>query len=107
MNIFYLDNDGEYQSSTNSTIIKIEDMLQRIQTFQGEQSFNASNGIDYLSIFNKRALLKPQLESIIALFDKYFQEITYLITDTSNDTISISIRFTLFNGDIATRDFIV
>ena len=107
LNIFYMDNNGDFQSSENSTIIKVEDMLQRLQTFKGEQSFNAGNGIDYISVFNKRALLKPQIETITSQYAQYFQEIAYTIGEAINNSISISLRIVLFNGDVAMRTFVI
>ena len=107
MNIFYLNNDGNFQSSENSTVIKLEDMLQRLQTFTNEQSFNVANGIDYIGVFNKRSLLKPQIENIINQYTQYFQDITYLIENTSNNSISIALKVLLFSGDVAMRSFSV
>jgi hypothetical protein len=105
--IWYEDNSGVFQSTTNSTVIKIEDMLQRLQTFKGEQAFNANNGIDYVAVFNKQAFLSPQIDAIISEYQPYFQSITYTYTLNADDTITVSLVIVTFAGDIETRDIIV
>lgn len=82
-------------------------MLQRLQTFKQEQSFNADNGIDYIGVFNKRSLLKPQIETIINDYVEYFQQIDYVINEISNDSLSITLNVFLFNGDVATHTLVV
>ena len=106
-NIFYLDNSNNFQITTNSTDIKIEDMLQRLQTFKGEQGFNATNGIDYIAIFNKQSFLNPQIEAIISQYQQYFQAIDYTIGNVINGTITINMTIVLFSGDVVARTIIV
>ena len=106
-NIVYLNNDGVFTYTNNSSLIKIEDMLQRLQTWKNEQSFNANNGVDYLGVFNKQSLLKPQLDSIISEYLSYFQTITYDVVQTSAEHVSIPMRITLLNGNVAMNTFVV
>ena len=106
-NIVYMNTDGDFLYSENSTVIKINEMLQRLQTWKNEVSFDANNGIDYLGVFNKQSLLKPQLDSIISEYLPYFQSITYEITQPLVEQLSIAMRITLLNGDVALNTFVV
>ena len=103
--IWYLDNNGVFQSSENSTIIQLYDMLQRIQTFKGEQSFNASNGVDYLAVFNRQAFLKPQIEAIQADYTPYFNISNEIITTQEKATVNMLVTFQ--NGQTATLTAII
>lgn len=103
-NIWYLDNNGEFQSTEVSTYIQLEDMLQRMQTFKGEQSFNANNGVDYISVFNRKAFLTPQLNAIASLYNQYFRDITIVQIPTGNpDQIQENINVTLFSGEVQSQ----
>jgi hypothetical protein len=83
-------------------------MLQIMQTFKGEQSFNANNGVDYLSVFNRQAFLKPQLDSIAAQFNQYFRDITITqITLANSQQIQENIEITLFSGSVENRLILV
>ena len=99
MNIWYVDGNGEFQTTDNSTLIKLYDMLQRLQTFKGEQTFNVLNGVDYFSVFNRQSFLKPQIEAIEADYTQFFRDITndYVL---GNENVQVNIRVTLPSGSI-------
>ena len=52
MSLYYLNNDNEWASTDNSTIIKVEEMLQRMQTWRSERAFNVNDGVDYLGVLS-------------------------------------------------------
>ncbi len=105
-NIWYVDSNGGFQSSENSSVISLYDMLQRLQTFKGEQSFNAQNGIDYFSVFNRQAFLKPQIEAIQNEYIQYFRDITneYVY---SRESITVNMRVTFNSGAVEDLSVII
>lgn len=106
MSIYYLTNDNEWESTNNSSLIRVEEMLQRMQTWRGEKSFNANDGVDYLNVLNKQAFLKPQLEAIAADYAIYFETtITEITTDGEN--IAVKLRIVLKSGNAVARTLIV
>ena len=104
--IWYLDNNSEFQSSDNSTIIQLYDMLQRIQTFKGEQSFNASNGVDYFAVFNRQAFLKPAIEAIQADYAPYFRSITNEYVNSQEST-TVNMQVVLPNGSVTNLSAVI
>ena len=107
MNNWYLDNDNLWKKTDNTIYIKIQNLLQRLQTFSGEQSFNFENGIDYISVFNKQSLLKPQLENIISEYSQYFKNVEYEVLNPTETTILVNLTITLFNDDVVNESFTV
>jgi len=106
MNIWYLNNNNEFVSTSNSTLINLYDMLQRLQTFKGEQSFNALNGVDYFSVFNRQSFLKPQIETIEKDYSRYFRDIENVFI-ASQESIRTDIRVTLLDGSTANLNAII
>jgi hypothetical protein len=101
--IYFLNNENQWTSTDNSVMIKVEEMFQRILTWRGEKSFDASDGVDYLSVLNKQAFLKPQVEDIT---DQYAQYFDVEIEDTSvsgSDVIAIKITVILKSGQTIAR----
>lgn len=86
-NIWFLSTEtGEWTSSEDSITIKFHEMIQRMQTWENEKPFNAEDGIDYLSVFNRQKFLVPELEDIASEYYEYFDSIT--IEDVSDVTIN-------------------
>lgn len=100
MSIYYLDNNNAWASTSNSTLMKVEEMLQRMQTWKSERDFNANDGIDYLNVLAKRAFIKPQIEAIAADYSVYFDTI---IDDvfSNGENIEVKLSIVLQSGVIA------
>ena len=99
MSLYYLNNDNEWASTDNSTIIKVEEMLQRMQTWKSERAFNVNDGVDYLGVLSKRAFLKPQLETIAADYSNYF-ETTIEDISSNGENIAVKLSIVLQSGVI-------
>ena len=102
MSIYFLNNENEWGSTDNSTMIKVEEMLQRMQTWRGEKSFNVNDGVDYMSVLNGQSLLKPQLEDIADQYAQYFNGITITV-ETSDENIVVKLRIVLKSGQAIAR----
>jgi hypothetical protein len=100
---WYLDETGTWKSTTNSTLMKIEEMLQRIQTWKGEKPYDADDGVDYEAVFNKQEFLIPQLETISQDYLSYFNSITFTDITTDKNTITINVSIILLTGNTLTR----
>lgn len=96
--IWYLDNSGTPQSTNNSIEIIINELLQRILTWQGEKPFDASDGVDYEAVLNQQAFLKPQIEQIISDYNQYFTSVLVSDPIVNGDKVSINITIQLKNG---------
>ena len=105
--IWYLNDNAEWVSTDNSTAIKIEEMLQRLQSWKGEKSFDAGDGVDYLSIFNKTAFLIPQLETIAEQYADFFQSVTFTDYTATPETIAINISIVLLSGNTVSRNILI
>lgn len=100
--IYFLNNENEWSSTDNSIMIKVEEMLQRMQTWKGEKSFNVNDGVDYLAVLNGQALLKPQLEDIADQYSQYFNSITIEV-ETGGENIAVKLRIVLKSGQAVAR----
>jgi hypothetical protein len=100
--IYFLNNENEWSSTDNSVMIKVEEMLQRMQTWRGEKSFNVNDGVDYLAVLNGQALLKPQLEDIADQYAQYFNSITIEV-ETGGENIAVKLRIVLKSGQVVAR----
>lgn len=101
MSIYYLDNDNEWASTDNSTLMKVEEMLQVMQTWKNEREFSVNSGVDYKSVLAKQAMLKPQLEAISENYASYFSTIIDTIT-YNGENIEVPLRIVLKSG-VVTR----
>ena len=102
MSIYYLDNDNEWASTNNSSLIKVEEMLQRMQTWKGEKSFNANDGVNYLGVLNRQDFLKPQLENIAADYSIYF-DTTIQSVEIIDENIAVELLIVLKSGQAIAR----
>lgn len=100
MSIYYLNNNNQWASTSNSTLMKVEEMLQRMQTWKTERDFNANDGVDYLGVLAKQAFLKPQLEAIAADYAVYYDTIIEDIT-SNGENIEVKLSIVLQSGVIA------
>lgn len=100
MSIYYLTNASEWASTDNSTLMKVEEMLQRMQTWRNEREFSATDGVDYLAVFSKQAFLIPQLEAIAEDYVQYFDTTIYEVTSL-NENIEVKLRIMLQSGVLA------
>lgn len=99
-NIWYISAEsGEWESSEDSINIKFHTMLHRMQTWLGEKPFNANDGIDYLAVFNRQALLIPGLEDIAADYYEYFDSITITLVSATASIITVKIEAVLLTGN--------
>lgn len=106
MSIYFLNNENGWSSTDNSTMIKVEEMLQRMQSWRGEKSFNVNDGVDYMSVLNGQALLKPQLEDIADQYAQYFNDITIEV-EKQNENIAVKLRIVLKSGQAVARTLYV
>lgn len=105
--IFYLDNNNKWKVSNNSTVSRVEDFFQRIQTFKYEQPFNQNNGIDYIAVFNNQADIESQLDEIIQEFKPYFQDITYNEPEQTGERLNIKMNIILKSGETISRELLI
>lgn len=103
MSIYFLNNDNEWAATDNSAMIKVEEMIQRMLTWRGEKSFDATDGVDYLAVLNKQALLKPQLEDIADLYAQYFDVTIVDATSRNAENIAIQLQIVLKSGQAIAR----
>lgn len=105
--IYFLNNENEWGSTDNSVMIKVEEMLQRMQTWRGEKSFNVNDGVDYIAVLNGQALLKPQLEDIADQYAQYFNSITIVVrimdTPSNGKNIASDVQIVLKSGQAVAR----
>ena len=106
MSIYYLTNSNEWSSTDNSSLVRVEEMLQRMQTWKGEKSFNTNDGVNYLGVLNKQDFLKPQLEKIAADYVTYFSTTIESIT-TSGETIAVKLSIVLKSGTVIAETLVV
>ena len=102
MSIYFLNNENEWSSTDNSTMIKVEEMLQRMQTWKGEKSFNVNDGVDYMAVLNGQALLQPQLEDIADQYSQYFNSVTIEV-ESGGENIAVKLRIVLKSGQAVAR----
>ena len=98
--IYYLTNANEWASTDNSTLMKVEEMLQRMQTWKNEREFAANDGPDYLAVFAKQAFLTPQLETIAEDYVQYFDTVVDTVTPIG-ENIEVQLRIMLQSGVLA------
>jgi hypothetical protein len=104
---WYLDETGAWQSTTNSTLIKIEEMLQRFQTWKGEKPYDAADGVDYEAVLNKQEFLIPQLETISQEYASYFTSVTFNDVTSDKNTIEINVSIVLLTGNTLNRSILI
>lgn len=97
MSIYYLTNDNEWAAQANSTLMKVEEMLQRMQTWKGEREFGANDGVDYQGVLAKQAFLRPALEAIADDYAIYFETIIDSVT-SNGENIEINLSIMLQSG---------
>lgn len=97
MSIYYLANNNTWESTDNSTLMKIEEMLQRMQTWKNERPFNANDGVDYLGVLAKTSFLKPQLEAIAADYAVFF-DTTIEDISANGENIAVKLSIVLQSG---------
>ena len=102
MSIYFLNNENEWSSTDNSAMIKVEEMLQRMQTWRGEKSFNVNDGVDYMAVLNGQALLKPQLEDIADQYSQYFNSISIEV-EKGGENIAVKLQIVLKSGQVVAR----
>ena len=102
MSIYFLNNENEWSSTDNSAMIKVEEMLQRMQTWRGEKSFNVNDGVDYMAVLNGQALLKPQLEDIADQYSQYFNSISIEV-EKGGENIAVKLQIVLKSGQSVAR----
>lgn len=106
MSIFYLNNANEWETSDNSTIMKLQEMLQRLQTFQGEKPFFTNDGIDYLGVFNGQVILELAIDEIVSEYLQFFENINYEIVEDKG-TVSIKMMITFKEMDKGSLNFVL
>ncbi len=104
MSIYFLNNNNAWASTDNSAMIKVEEMLQRILTWRGEKSFDANDGIDYLSVLSKQALLVPQIEDISDQYTQFFDTTVVNTTAINSESIAIKLQIVLKSGQAIARE---
>ena len=102
MSIYFLNNENEWSSTDNSAMIQVEEMLQRMQTWRGEKSFNVNDGVDYMAVLNGQALLKPQLEDIADQYSQYFNSISIEVEE-GGENIAVKLQIVLKSGQSVAR----
>lgn len=100
MSIYYLDNLNAWASTDNSTLMKVEEMLQRMQTWKNERQFNAPDGVDYLAVLSRQTFLTPQLEAISSDYTQYFDTVIDSV-ESNGENIEVELRIMLQSGVIA------
>lgn len=105
MSIYYLSNANTWESTDNSTLMKVEEMLQRMQTWKSERQFNANDGVDFLGVLAKTAFLKPQLELIAEDYAVFFDT---TVEDISSDGENIAVKLVIvLQSGVIAREIIV
>lgn len=103
MGAWLLDSSGQWHEVVSDIDIQVVNIITRLQTIKGEQSFNATNGIDFLNIINGLSLLEIDVDNIARDFTNYFDvTMKNLEADKKNKVIKIDINLKLknsFNND--------
>jgi hypothetical protein len=88
-------------------MLKIEEMLQRFQTWKGEKPYDSEDGVDYEAVLNKQAFLIPQLDTIAQDYSEYFSTITFTNVTTDQTTLTINISIVLLTGNTLSRSILI
>ena len=79
---------------TNSLDQKVQDFIQRLLTWRGEQDFNYTNGIDYYNVLAGRTDIRTEINSIANSFIAYFSiKIVDYFIDKTNINVSLFLTF--------------
>lgn len=100
MTIWYITKDGEFKSTEDITLLKIEDFIQNLQIWRGEQSFNIANGVDWLSVLNENTDIKYEINNIAANYNDFFQVSDIIVSkDRNTKVLKVTLTLTLLNED--------
>ena len=87
----------EYSGEINNVIV---DFISRLQTIKGEQSFNGTNGLDFLGIIEGRKHAELEINNIANDFNNYFSVVVKSTAkDYNKKVLKVELRLILNNSD--------
>lgn len=92
--------DGTFSEHTGTVSEKIVDFISRLQTIKGEQSFNGSNGLDFLGILEGRKYSRLEIDRIASEYTDYFTvEVKETKRDMEKKALLISLILKVYDRD--------
>ena len=79
--------------------VYIEALCQELRLFKGENPIDSEAGIDYLSVFQGSAFLKPLVEEVVEKYTDYFESIVVGEVVEEDERVLIPLRIQTKSGD--------
>lgn len=95
-----IDYNGNFSEHNGTVNEKIVDFISRLQTIKGEQSFNGSNGLDFIAILEGRKYSKIEIDKIARDYSEYFNvEVVKTERDLENRALLLTITLSVNNEE--------
>lgn len=98
--IFYNYETQQWERTTDTQMIKLNECLQELSLYRGESWFYGNYGADYEGLFRGEVDITAQILTIIDKYQQYFLSIDTISSRTS-EALLFSIIFYFDNGESA------
>lgn len=96
--IFYNYETKQWERTTDTQTMKLNECLQELALYRGESWFFANYGADYEGLFNGEVDITAQVLSIVDKYQKFFRGID-VISSRASESILYSVIFYFNSGE--------
>ncbi len=86
--------NNEWGETNDSLPTDFYNFVQILQTWKGEQDFNADNGVDWFNVLNGSVDIRMEINNIALLFSNIFNvEITDYVKASTSISLTLQVSF--------------